>query len=408
MAARNGLVLIFAATLLVSCARFGPATGEPGNDSPPDPLPARPTAGSLSTPGRVDRPHGLVAERTIAFVSDRGGQVDIWLEDIETRQVWRLTNDRQVESSPVWSPDGTMLAYVTEDDREVRNIWVLDLRTGVTRQLTREEPPFNVHRLAWLAGGQTLLYDTGKAFDRRPDLRIVTVEGHVLAPVLPDEGSVIYDWSTNGGRLVAAVGQPLGEPRVVVVDAVPGALLHPQSGAPVGFAVELSPDGRFVTYFAPPLSDNQTAWVLSVRSGATQPLNEGVEGRRYDHDLSWSPDGAWLVFVHGVGGVTDGSGRLKLGTGPPPTADPFVGLYLMDWQGGSRQRLTLGSADGAPTWSPDQRWISYLSDGVTHGTSDIWLLEISSPRRLSVNLTHGNGNNWSPVWMPLPNTPGRP
>lgn len=399
---RRLALLLVAGLLLGACAQFSAARGVPGGP-PTGPSPsASPTTGSSATPSAIELPRSVNAATTLAFVSDRGGQVDIWMQDIQTRQLWRLTNDRNIESYPTWSPDGSMLAYVVEDSRAVGNIWLLDMRTGVRTKVTNEAAPFSVHRLAWLAGGRSLVYDTGKAFDRRPDLRVVTVTGRPLAPLLPDDGGVIYDWSTNGYRLVAAVGQTLGEPRIVIVDAVPGARLHQEPTAPVGFAVELSPDGRFVTFFAPPLSDNQTAWLLTIDSGATLPLNESVPAKRFDHDFNWSPDGAWLVFVNGVGGVTDGAGRLKLGAGPPPLSDPFVGLYLSDWNGGNRRRLTLGSADGAPVWSPDQHWISYLSDGMTPDTSDIWLLEIGAARPMQSNLTFGHGNNWAPAWMPLP------
>lgn len=375
--------------------------GAPGASETRSTTQPRPADAPSPAPPVLALPTTIDAARTLVFVSDRGGQVDIWMQNIETRQLWRLTNDRNVDSFPTWSPDGTRLAYVAEGDGAVRNIWLLDPRTGDRNQLTSEVAPFSVHRIAWLAGGQALVYDTGKAFDRRPDLRVVTITGRVLAPLLPDDGSVIYDWATNGERLVVAVGQPLGEPRIVAVDAVPGARLHQEANAPIGFGVELSADGRYVTYFAPPLSDNQTAWLLTIETGETVPLNEQVVGRRYDHDFSWSPNGAWLAFVHGVGGVTDGDGKLKSNAGPPPMPDPLVGIYMMDRQGGNRVRLTLGSADGAPTWSPDQRWISYLSDGSTPDTSDIWLLEIGSARPTPVNLTRGNGNNWSPAWVPL-------
>ncbi|HEY8597667.1 MAG TPA: DPP IV N-terminal domain-containing protein, partial [Thermomicrobiales bacterium] len=188
-----------------------------------------------STP--ITPPTGLVPARTLVFASDRDGQIDLYLTDIETQQPIRLTNDTAIESFPTWSPDGTTIAYVVEDERAVRNLWLLDLRTGIHRQLTREEPPFDVRRPAWLRGGKVLIYDTGKPFDRRPELRAITIEGQRLSPIVPAEGNIIYDWSTNGETLICAVGQTIGEPRIVVTDAVPGASLTLQPDAPVGFAV---------------------------------------------------------------------------------------------------------------------------------------------------------------------------
>ena len=406
--------------VLAACARMSGPVPLPPQPGEPTPAPtvtptarATPvaTAAGPVQPAPIAPPSGLVPARTLAFVSDRGGQVDLWLTDIETGQLWRLTNDTAIESYPVWSPDGTQLAYVVEDQRAIRDLWLLDLRDGSKRQLTHEAPPFDVRRPAWLAGGRALLYDTGKPFDRRPELRAITTEGQQLSPLVPDDGSVIWDWSTNGQTLIAAVGPLLGEPRIIATDAVPGAALMAQPNAPVGFAVDLSPDGRYATFAGPPLSDDQTTSVLTLSTGTVTPINETTNGRRYEHDFAWLPDNERLVFVHGAGGVTDGQGRLKVGTGPPPTSDGSVGIWLTARIGGAtgrqRDQLTTGSADAAPRPSPDGRWIAFLTDTQVPSLteSNIVLIAVETPptthTRVPKNLSAGRGNNWSPVWMPL-------
>ncbi len=363
-----------------------------------------------STP--IAPPTGLVPARTIAFASDRDGQIDLYLTDIETGQLIRLTNDTAIESFPTWSPDGTTIAYVVEDERAVRNLWLLDLRTGIHRQLTREEPPFDVRRPAWLRGGRVLIYDTGKPFDRRPELRAITIEGQKLSPIVPTEGNIIYDWSTNGETLICVVGQMIGEPRIIVTDAVPGAALTLQQDAPVGFAVEIAPDGQRATFAGPPLSDDQITSLLDLTTGVAVPINDAMTGRRYEHDFAWLPDNQRLVLVHGAGGVTDGQGRLKVGSDAPPTSDGTAGLWLVTSTATSgekaRTRLTTGSADAAPRPSPDGRWIVYLTD--TQKTSplasNIMLIGVEptagTQAYIPKNLTADKGNNWSPAWMPLP------
>lgn len=406
MSHRRSLVCIY---LLVLLALLAPALAacrvQSSGVGAPTPMPRRTptsTAAGRPAPTPIAPLTGLTPKNTLVFVSDRGGQTDLWLQDWQTSQIWQLTNDAAVESFPVWSPDGTMIAYIVEDEQALRNLWVLDLRAGTHRQLTREEPPFGVHRVAWLRGGRALLYDTGKPFDRRPDLRVVTLEGATLAPLLPDEGSVVYDWSTNGELLIGAVGVALGEPKLVLTDAAPGTPLLPEPSALVGFGVELSPDGRYAIYSAPPLSDNQIAWSLDLATGVKTPLNEQVEGRRFDHDFAWSPDSQRLVYVHGVLGVTDGQGRLRSRTGTTTTTDARAGLHLVNRDGSGRESLTTGDTDAEPRWSPDGRWIAFLSEGPAPDLSDIWLVSVSREQYRLWNLTDGNGSNWSPAWMPLP------
>ncbi|MGN6360543.1 MAG: TolB family protein [Thermomicrobiales bacterium] len=438
-APRARLLVLLA--LLVSLAACGPfaRTATPVVESVlPTPtvrpkVTPPPTVAGPPAPTPIAPPVGLAPGRTLAFVSDRDGQIDLWLTDITTGQLWRLTNDQAIESFPVWSPDGTMIAYVVEDQHENRNLWVLDLRTGIHRQLTYEQPPFDVRRAAWLRGGRALIYDTGKPFDRRPELRVVTLDNNwpqnILAPLLPDNGSIIWDWSTNGETVICAVGPQLGEPHIVTADAVPGASLHPDPAAPVGFAVELSPDGQYATYSAPPLSDDQTAWIYALATGQSWSLNdraqnpvspaagtpEAVPGRRYEHDFAWLPDSQRLVFVHGAGGVTDGQGRLKSDNSPPPQPDGYVGLWVTDRAQKPENRLRLwltpGPTDAAPRPSPDGRWIAYLSAAQPPdpAISNIWLVAVDAESdgiHALRNLTGDHGNNWSPAWMPLPNVGG--
>lgn len=418
--------------LLAGCAGFqspGPivSTGTPEATATTPQRPARPT--SVPTvpgppaPTPIAPPTDLAPERTIVFVSDRGGQIDLWLQDIEParQRLWRLTNDAAIEMFPVWSPDGTKIAYIVEDEREVRNLWVLDLRAGLHRQLTKEEPPFNVRRAVWLKGGRAIMYDTGKLFDRRPELRVVTLEGQQLAPLAPSGDNVILDWSSNGETVICTVSPPLGEPKIVATEATPGTVLRPEADAPVGFAVELSPDGRYATYSAPPLSNDQIAWVLELATGATWSLNEEVKGRRYDHDFTWAPGvgdrRGRLAYVHSSAGVVDGQGRLKFNPGQPPEPEGVVGLWVIEWRARdgeqlatARAPLTTGSLDAAPRWSPDGHWIAYLSDAQepNPAESNIWiiapLLEQSEKRNLTAAAADAptNGNNWAPAWMPLP------
>ena len=170
-ALRAALRALLLLAVLAACAQVTSPQPQPGEPTPaPTVTPTvratpPPTVAGPVQPAPIAPPTGLVPARTLAFVSDRGGQVDLWLTDIETGQLWRLTNDTAIESYPVWSPDGTQLAYVVEDQRAIRDLWLLDLRDGTKRQLTHEAPPFDVRRPAWLAGGRILLYDTGKPFD---------------------------------------------------------------------------------------------------------------------------------------------------------------------------------------------------------------------------------------------------
>jgi dipeptidyl aminopeptidase/acylaminoacyl peptidase len=73
--------------------------------------------------------------RRLAFVSYRDGNSEIYLLDLRSGQLRNLTNHPGSDTSPAWSPDGTQLAYVsTRNEHQV--ISVIDVETGTIRDLT--------------------------------------------------------------------------------------------------------------------------------------------------------------------------------------------------------------------------------------------------------------------------------
>jgi TolB protein len=49
--------------------------------------------------------------RFIAFNSDRGGTMNIWIHDLETKSSRRLTEGAGGDYQPSWSPDGRRLVF---------------------------------------------------------------------------------------------------------------------------------------------------------------------------------------------------------------------------------------------------------------------------------------------------------
>ena len=81
--------------------------------------------------------------KTIALSGQQSGASDLFLFDLDTKQVRRLTNDRYADMQPSFSPDGKLLAFVSDrgqgDLTELQflgmNIGTVDLTTGAIHML---------------------------------------------------------------------------------------------------------------------------------------------------------------------------------------------------------------------------------------------------------------------------------
>src|SRR5947209_4995172 len=102
------VLALLAPLALGACGPFREVAGAP----PPTATASRaratpvPTAAGRPNPVPIEPPTGLLPERTLAFVSDRGGQIDLWLEEIDEAgqpvRTRRLTDDAAIESFPTW------------------------------------------------------------------------------------------------------------------------------------------------------------------------------------------------------------------------------------------------------------------------------------------------------------------
>ena len=133
------------------------------------------------------------ADGKIAFLSFRENYEnprDIWVRD-----VWIMNADGsnpvnltqgQSCASPIWSPDGTKIAYIAAgDDYSGRYIWVVDAAAGNPQQLTDDIKligPNSADNLLWSEDGSSIYYHV---WDR----------SEMLAVALDGSGSSIMEWT---------------------------------------------------------------------------------------------------------------------------------------------------------------------------------------------------------------------
>ena len=71
----------------------------------------------------------------IVFASDRSGNYDLWIVDVDGTHLRQLTTDPAAEMDPVFSPDGKKVLF-TSDRSGILELWLMDIETMKVNKLS--------------------------------------------------------------------------------------------------------------------------------------------------------------------------------------------------------------------------------------------------------------------------------
>jgi dipeptidyl aminopeptidase/acylaminoacyl peptidase len=261
------------------------------------------TAQDLWSMGRVGAPAVSPDGRSVVYTVTHydleadRGRTHLWLVPVAGGEPRQLTHGDASASSPAWSPDGRSIAFVTARGDEGRQIWLMPAAGGEARQLTR-------------------------------------VEGGASGPVWSPDGSLLAFTSR-----VWVEGDEGGERLRRLAESRSSALVYDEL---MYRHWDTWMDGRRSHVFG---VDPATGEARDLTPGPYDTPPIGLGGF---HDYDLSPDGTELAFVRNVDVQT------AVGTGN--------NVWLVPTGGGEPTRLSTGDGnDVSPRYSPDGRWIAWLS-----------------------------------------------
>jgi dipeptidyl aminopeptidase/acylaminoacyl peptidase len=268
---------------------------------------------------------------------------NLWIVDIEGKRVRELTHGNWRDFSPVWSPDGKKIAFLSDRD-ETTQIHVMWLDTREVAQLTHlDRSPGS---LRWSPNGKKLAFTL-----------FIPDDESILPVKLPKkpEGAkwakpaVIVDrlsWSRDGRGPT-----PKGNTHIFVIDAeLGGTPKKVTSGDYSHSDPQWSQDGKKIYFSAIRKPDAEylrgDSEIYSVDL-STLKIKTLTDRKGPDRGPRISPDGKWIAYT----GYDDKNYTSHLSN-----------LYLMDVQGVKKSILAgdLPNSPSSITWAPDGSGIYYL------------------------------------------------
>ena len=168
--------------------------------------------------------------RTLAFLSDRDGTMQIFLMPVSGGEAMELTNARNAVETLRWSPDGKRIAFLATDprtdaeerkqrdqddarvidvDRKPVRVWTVDVATKAVKPVT--SAPWMLRDIEWMPDGKRLvaIATDQPAVERRTErLFSVSLDGGKLEELLAPKGPFQRIQVAPGGGAVGFVSSP--------------------------------------------------------------------------------------------------------------------------------------------------------------------------------------------------------
>jgi Tol biopolymer transport system component len=304
------LVIAFAAAAVFGWVKLGRSSRAAGSAASLANLSVTPLT---NDPGYEGEPTFSPDGGTIAYVSDRTGNFEIFRKQVAGGPDINLTNNPADDVQPAFSPDGNQIAFVSSraGSSDLRyegydlppvggDIWVMPALGGAARRIAQAG-----NFPSWSPDGSAIVYTGGPAFGGQKIYRVASSGGEPQA-IVPHfktgEGVprfLLYpSYSSEGRWILFEADSPAGfGPRdIYVVAASGGEVEHIARGLrPVWSA-----DSHAIIYSSAETGKNYSLWQVpfSVEQGKpSAPPEPLTVSRGRDTQATVSRDGKRIVFA---------------------------------------------------------------------------------------------------------------
>lgn len=263
----------------------------------------------------------------ILFTSERNGNNEVYIMNMDGTQAQQLTNHIAKDEDPVPSPTGAQIAFTTDRDGDWE-IYMMNADGSNLRNLTLHDG--DDYAASWSPDGSQIVFYSTR--DNVRQLYVMNADGSNQSRIsTPDNGGDTDDWApvwSPTGNLIAYQGIPHhnsggdSTADIFLVDPNGGNKRNLTQGSGTDEeSPAWSPDGGQILYQLY-LNGSYDIWVMNADGSGKRALTSGPGDDEYP---AWSRDGRFILFQSNREGDVD--------------------LYVMNADGSNIHRVTFGGGE---------------------------------------------------------------
>ncbi len=236
-----------------------------------------------------------------------------------------------------WSPDGKKIVFMSRN--EENSISLYDLVTKQIRQLTTGQWDGDPR---WSPdGGQIAFRRVSSDGDGSVGQLYVMNPDGTNALQLTRDSPFFASWSPDGQQLLYVSEDSPHD--IFVIDADGANRRQLTDTEFCESTPSWSPDGQRIAYLAAP-DGVANIYLMNSGGGGTVKLTDSTDDFG---QIAWSPDGEWIATIGDIGVLNN----------------YWQEIYLVHSDGGQITELTntRGVNESLPLWSPDGKYVAYLT-----------------------------------------------
>ena len=284
---------------------------------------------------------------------------NLWLVEVATGKLRRLTRANASDGSPVWSPDGARIAFISKrGEDETGGLYVIDPRGGEAEKIV--ELPYGITTPKWMPDSKRLVAATRvipelvgkfskrdqaamrKEIKRRKDskmtaqvtehrqyrywdhaltdnlahrLLVVNVETKVLADLTPkwdrlfsSSGEATFDVAPDGKQVAVAINsveppyreRPNSDIYLISTDGSGGMKNLTADNRATDDGPRFSPDGKSIVFHRqvgslPYSGEHQRLWRHDLATGKNLPITQALDYSFDEYQFSSDGRSLWLL-----------------------------------------------------------------------------------------------------------------